>query len=143
MGRAEAPAELEDLPSDQFFRRQDLEQSFWKPVLGDLLERGEPDFNAFPDRHPLRQVGNDDLRSKIGRDVGKFLILSEKQQRLRGEPLAQDVVADAALSERNEVLHFLPGAAQLARKSEREGLVKQELHGSLTAGGWCAATWAA
>src|SRR6267143_6314112 len=114
-GSAEAPAHFEDLPGDQFPGRQDLEQSFR--------------------RQALRQVGNDNLGPEIGRDVAELLVVRKKHQRFRGKALAQDIVADAALSERNDMLDLLSGVAEPAIESEREVLVEQEPHAALTAGG--------
>src|SRR6267143_2174214 len=134
-GSAEAPAHFEDLPGNQFPGRQDLEQSFRRPALGELFERGEPDLDALPDRQALRQVGNDHLGPEIGRDVAELLVVGKKHQRFRGKALAQDIVADAALSERNDMLDLLSGVAEPAIESEREVLVEQEPHAALTAGG--------
>jgi len=50
---AKAPAQLDDLPGDQFTRRQDFEQSFRRLALDELLERSKPDFDALADRQAL------------------------------------------------------------------------------------------
>src|SRR5712664_2820417 len=111
--------------------------------MGPRRRRLTSDLDALPDRQALRQVGNDHLGPEIARDVAELLVVGKKHQRFRGKPLAQDIVADAALSEHDDMLDLLPGVAQPAIESERRRLVEQELHGSLTAGGWWAATWAA
>jgi len=105
------------------------------PAFGELLDGGEPDFNALPDRQALRQRGNDHLGRGIGRDIAKLLILGEKHQRFGGKALAQHIVVNAALSERDDVLDVLSGIAQPAIEGERKVLVQQELHAALTAGG--------
>ena len=50
----------------------------------------------------MREAGYDHLRSKIGRDVPELVVVRQEHQCFSAKPPAQDIVADAALSERDD-----------------------------------------
>jgi len=88
-------------------------------MVDELFERSKPDFDALTDLRALQKTRNNHLGAEISRDILELVILREEHQRFRSKPLAEDVVANPALPERNDMLDFLPGFAQPAIQRER------------------------
>jgi len=74
-------------------------------------------------------------------DLARLIQIEQPSRGFRLEP--DDRIRGPALTEDNDVLGVMPGCAEPVIEGKREILVEQYLHAALTAGGRCAATWAA
>ena len=79
----------------------------------------------------------------FGGQILELGVVGEEHEFIRHQPLPDGRVRNPALPEDNDVLGVMPGCAEPVVEGKREILVEQYLHAALTAGGRCAATWAA
>ena len=70
-------------------------------------------------------------------------VVGEEHEFLCHQPLPDRRIRNPALTEDDDVLDVIPGCTEPVVEGKREVLVEQYLHAAFTAGGSCAATWAA
>jgi len=137
-------ADLAYLPGDQLTGIEQIEELSGGALREIALNGIEPDLNSLRDGPALPYLRDDDRGPVVEGDVGELRILGEKDQVLCLEPTADRGIRQTTLAQNDDMLDVVTRLLQPVVEGKGEVLVKEDFHEACrTAGGRCAATWAA